>query len=385
MDVDWTLDCPILRHHNGTMKVGIYSTARRGETVWVADWTDSGGKRHRKFLPSEKSAKAHAASLAENVHRVGVEWLSLTPREQADAVAVAVKAKAAGVTLSDLWAKFGAAVDVPVKPLGEAIRECVLEKRKLGRRPAYVTALEYTLDRFSRGRESVHVASVTDADCRAWLDECRAAETRAAFQSRLSTFCAWCVQRGFLTANPCDRLGRVSIERKAPVILSPDQVDAALAWVAGWPDFHGYLVLGLFAGIRPDELQRLDWSMVDLARGLVTISEATSKVRRRRIVPLAPRALAILSQLLSPAKQLTGPIWPGTAITLRRRRRALARAIGFAQWPADLLRHTAASYMLARDHDAGKVARILGNSPGVLLTRYTELVGPEDAARFWAI
>jgi len=41
--------------------------------------------------------------------------------------------------------------------------------------------------------------------------------------------------------------------------------------------------------------------------------------------------------------------------------------------------------MMARDRDAGKVADTLGTSPAVLLTRYRELVGPEDAARFWVL
>jgi len=374
------LAVPIFEHQMSTMKVGIHSTVKNGRSVWVASWRDAQGKRPRKFFATREQAEKHAASIAEQSRLVGVAWLALTPKQQTDAVSVAVEAAELGVTIREVWDSYrSSGKAVPAKALMEAVRECVSEKRKLGRRPKYCDALEYTLARFATGQEKLPVAQIKKADLDAWLAQCRAPSVRASFQSRLATLFAWCVAQGYLTSNPCDRLGKVSLEQRAPVILTPEQVDAALAWLAVHEDFRAYLLLGLFAGIRPDELARLQWESIDLTRGLVTIDAATSKVRRRRIVPLAPRARALLPQVDPPR---SGPIWAGSPITLRRRRRALAVALGIP-WSADLLRHTCASYMMARDHDAGKVADVLGNSPGVLLTRYRELVAPEDAVKFW--
>ena len=59
--------------------------------------------------------------------------------------------------------------------------------------------------------------------------------------------------------------------------------------------------------------------------------------------------------------------------------------MGWPVWPQDLLRHTAASYLVARDGDAGKVALQLGNSAAVLLLNYRELVEKEDAAAFFEL
>lgn len=70
------------------------------------------------------------------------------------------------------------------------------------------------------------------------------------------------------------------------------------------------------------------------------------------------------------------------------RRRAVRRArihLGLAAWPQDVLRHTCASYWVAKIKDVGEVALELGNSPSVLLRHYRELVTGEDADRFWAI
>jgi hypothetical protein len=54
-------------------------------------------------------------------------------------------------------------------------------------------------------------------------------------------------------------------------------------------------------------------------------------------------------------------------------------------WPTDLLRHTAASYLLALHKDAGKVANMLGNSPQILLSHYHDPVTEADCKAFWQL
>jgi len=375
------------------MKASVSLCKVRGKPQWTVSWTDSRGVRHRSYHQTEESAQAAADDLRDNVARIGDAWRDLTSAQRADIVSVSHEIHAAGLTLREVWEAHRAAGRVVESvTLKEAINSCITEKRGLGRRPAYIAALEYTLGLFSADREAIPVASITTADCETWLSTKRNPSVRSSFQTRLSTLFAWCVHRGHITQNPVARIGKVSVEQRPPVILTPAQVDDGLAWVRG-RDIEPHFVLGLFCGIRPDELLRLRWESVDLRRGLVTIDAATSKVRRRRIVPIAPRALALLTtprdrsigeSIERSIEPRSGPIWPLSAQSLKRRRSELLRGAGLPQ-SADLLRHTCASYLMARDKDEGKVARILGNSPGVLLTRYTELVGPEDAALFWGV
>jgi integrase len=361
------------------VNVTTYQTRLRGKPVWVVAWSD-GALRRRAYRKTKKDADTLAVSMRGQADKYGGAWLILRPQERAELMRVYGEISEAGRTLAEVWDGYRAALPAASgKPLADVVRECLADKRAAGLRPAYLEALEYSWSRFVRGREQMPIPQVGAKDATAWLDsECRSASVRASMQSRLSTLFSWCVQRKLRRDNPIDELHSIKVDQKAPIILTPAQVDSALAWVDGWPDFRAYLVLGLFCGIRPDELLRLTWASVDIARGLVTIDAATSKVRRRRIVPIAPRALALLSP-----KSVSGTsIWPNSWITLKPRRRALAQHLGI-EWQADLLRHTAASYLMARDRDAGKVADMLGNSPGVLLTRYRELVSPEDAAKFW--
>jgi integrase len=70
---------------------------------------------------------------------------------------------------------------------------------------------------------------------------------------------------------------------------------------------------------------------------------------------------------------------------VRRFKRKARQALGLAAWPADLLRHTAASYLLALHDDVGKVAKMLGNSSAILLSHYHQPVKSEDCGQFWKV
>lgn len=101
---------------------------------------------------------------------------------------------------------------------------------------------------------------------------------------------------------------------------------------------------------------------------------AASKVRTRRLVRLEPRAVELLKH---------GGRLPVSRATRKRYQAFGCAVLGFEEWPKDILRHTAASYLIALKEDAGKVATMLGNSPKILLQHYHEIVRPEECAAFW--
>jgi len=144
--------------------------------------------------------------------------------------------------------------------------------------------------------------------------------------------------------------------------------------------FLGWLVLALLAGLRPEEADRIQWSSINLDTGTVTVDAAASKVRQRRIVHLMPSA----REWMKLARKFNSRL-PLPQPTRRRFLRRLRDHLGFKIWPKDVLRYSAASYWRAECQHAAKVAFELGNSVGVLLRHYRELVTKEEAERFWDI
>ncbi len=258
--------------------------------------------------------------------------------------------------------------------LGQAIRELIASKRAANRREIYIESLDHYLGRFAKSRESAPVSSVRVSDVELWLSQFKSSNSRQTWLNRISTLFSFSVRRGYIQANPCDRIDRITVDRKPPFVLSPDQAEKLLAMST--PLCRPYFILGLYAGVRPEELQHVTWENIDLDTGSVKLEH--TKTRRRRIVPLEPKPIALLKGCPSHS----GRIAP-SKITVRRLKRRISRAMGWPQWPQDLLRHTAASYLLALIGDAGKVATRLGNSAGVLLTHYHDPVKKSDCERFW--
>ena len=253
------------------------------------------------------------------------------------------------------------------------INELIAAKTNANRTCRYVTSLQYYLRQFAFGREGKPLSDFTLSDIESWLARYPSAYTRQTWLNRISTLFSFAVRRGFISQNVCDRIERITVDKKAPVILTPDQ--AALLMKACPTMVKPYFILAMFAGVRPEEVCRLDWKNVNLETGTVAIE---GKTRRRRIVKLEPIAL----RLLAAHPLRSGPVSPSRA-TLTRWKFKSRKTLGLERWPQDLLRHTAASYMLALHKDAGKVAMTLGNSASVLLSHYHEPVTEKAAAFFW--
>lgn len=365
-------------------KVAVRKVKRRGRIQWCVDRQEQ-GRRVREFFAGREAAEAHAVELRRQRSVAGAEWIRLSAAERAELIEVFAAARERGVGLRQVWQDWLARSAAPGvrMSLREAMRQCLAAKIAAGRRSRYVDDLEGALGRFVRGREERDLASVTRAEIQAHVDGVAALHSRATRLNRLSTLFSWAVRAGVLAENPCRRVERVTPEAKVPVILSPEQAHRALAWTrAEAPRHLAWLTLALLAGVRPEEAAKSDWSAIVLQAegGHVVIEAQASKVRWRRVVPLEALAVRWLREA-----QIVRAELPCVPQALKRFRRRLRDALGLTSWPADLLRHTAASYLLAHHQDAGKVAAMLGNSPGVLLRHYRELVTREQAARFWKL
>jgi integrase len=275
------------------------------------------------------------------------------------------------------------AEEVPkIISLSEAITLLLNTKRLCNCRKRYIDSLSAYLLQFARGREAARIDSFDVLKIEDWFAGRKEAHsTMASNIGRLSALFGFAERRGWIAKNPCKQLERIRIDRKAPKILSPVQARVIMTNVQRLkPHEMAFFALAVFAGVRPEELERITWSAINLDDGIVTIDAAASKVRRRRIMDLEPNALAWLR--LAHASDARLPVG---RMTRRRYLDYAERWLGFETWPQDCLRHTAASFLLAKHRNAPLVANRLGNSPSILLRHYQELVTSEDCLAFWSI
>jgi len=141
-----------------------------------------------------------------------------------------------------------------------------------------------------------------------------------------------------------------------------------------------FLAISGFAGLRSKELERLDWTEVQLERGFIELKRSKSKTGQRRLVPILPN----LAQWLGAYVQESGRVWLYGDSYLSRLKKQVAEEAGI-QWKHNALRHSFASYRLAQIQNANQVALETGHTVKVLFTNYRELVTPEEAKSWFEI
>ena len=140
------------------------------------------------------------------------------------------------------------------------------------------------------------------------------------------------------------------------------------------PDLLPAFALGLFAGLRPHEIARLDAGAIGAK--VIRVGAGVAKKRRLRLVDVAPALRAWLDAV---------PPISGRIPTSRARWRVVVSKSGVA-WSPDVLRHTFATMHHAAHEDAQRTALQLGHlGTAVLFDHYRALATREEAAAFWAL
>lgn len=138
------------------------------------------------------------------------------------------------------------------------------------------------------------------------------------------------------------------------------------------------LAIGAFAGVRSEELRRLDWGSVNLDEGFIEITAANAKLKRRRLINICPA----LRLWLAPHKQPSGPVFKFQNLTNQFEKAAQRAGIA---WKRNGLRHSFISYRVAQIKNFDEVAHEAGNSPQVIKTNYLKVTTEQEAKAWFAI
>ena len=135
------------------------------------------------------------------------------------------------------------------------------------------------------------------------------------------------------------------------------------------------------AGLRTQELLRLDWADLRRVPGHIEVTARKSKTRARRLVEICPA----LAAWLQPFRAMqTGPLWTGAEITWQQHFAALCDGLNVQRKPNGF-RHSFCSYHFARHSNENLTAAQAGNSPNMIHGHYKGLATKKEAEAWFAL
>ncbi len=262
--------------------------------------------------------------------------------------------------------------------IDEIVEKMIADAGKANRRPDTIAELRQRLGQFAVVYGDRQLTSITFEEVEQWIGEANSPRSRINRRRKLGQLFNFAIRRKWAEENLALLVTPPDYDDQEPGILSVEQCAHLLEHATKF-NLLPYITLGLFAGLRASELERMEWSKVKLAGRIITVDATASKVRSRRNVEINDTLAACLKL----CTKKSGPVV--NLVSFLDRRKSLAMAAGITDWPHNALRHSFGSYHLAMHNDDLKTAFQMGNSPTMVHRHYKALVTKSEAERFWAL
>jgi|SRR5271165_712165 len=157
-------------------------------------------------------------------------------------------------------------------------------------------------------------------------------------------------------------------------IVTPEETNALISCAP--EEVIPFFAIGLFAGLRVSEIEKLGWRHINLPGRTIDLSWFPTKTLQPRFVPICDK----LAGILEPLARAEGRVCPPN---LRRLRETAVRKAGFP-WKQNTCRSSFISYRLALIQDVSKVALEAGHDPQTLAAWYRKPIQKADAERYFS-
>jgi integrase len=334
----------------------------------IADYTR--GKRTLRTITSESKALEEAQRIARKISLGQVGAAEINHRQAASYATAVDHLKPTGDSLELAAARYAEAVKIlggnsaclleavrdyarrhpaslESKPVDDVVQELIAIKKSRGASDRYLGDLKSRLGRFADAFRT-SVSSVSRADIQSWLDDLPVGpQSYRNYRTVIHTLFEFCLARQYVMDNPVEGIEQPKVRQGDKAIYTPAEMKALLNGAER--DMIPFLAIGGFAGLRTNEIERLEWR--DVTDSSIIVTAGKAKTGSRRIVPMTENLKAILA----PFRDLSGMVWPKSHDDLYNAQQKLAQSVGI-KWKANGLRHSYASYRLALVQNEAQVA-----------------------------
>jgi integrase len=230
---------------------------------------------------------------------------------------------------------------------------------------------------------SSHICDLAPETLNKWLvSQPVNATTRNNIRRNLSVFFTFAVDNIWIENNPIRKVKPVNTKRLRAAtkvcIYTPEQAAAILLHADN--DLVPFFAIGMFAGLRTSEIERLDWRHILWDERLIDVEGGNSKTGKPRFVPMTDN----LAEWLVPYRNSHGEVAPHR--DERRRKRVRDRAGIPSKGMGNAMRHSYCSYHFNLHDDAPETSKNAGHmTPTQLFSNYHHRVKKTACERYFSI
>jgi len=356
---------------------------------YIVRYSEGGQRREKNFKikSGENGADAWAEKKREELENHGNMLESITQAERNAVIEFrelvsSLPRHAQSVTLSDAVKTYSKGIKERHKSVScSVVADKYISKLKIsGCSKRHIETIEGRVNRFNADYGDWLAYDVSSEIIDDFLISLNLApRTQINYRLAINGFFNHAIKMKATPTNPVKDAIKTKVLPSETGILNPKQVYSLLL-VADDRTLPA-LAISFFAGLRRSEIERLDWSEIDLEEGHIEVKARKSKSAQRRLVPISDN----LKSWLAPYEQLEGKVTLSPQI-FRKGFEKARKAAGITDYPHNAGRHSYASYHLAMHDDAGKLATSLGHpNPTMLYKHYRAIVKPKNAVIYWDI
>lgn len=358
------------------------SKNRSGKLSYQVDLGLVEGKRKRVSFPTNAEAKAYADQCRVIKANEGTGALTLSADIRMDAWKANQILAPHEVTILES-ARFYQKHVLAYKtaPLvKEVVQRYIDDCESRNLRPRTIDDLKHRLNSFASDFADVRLSEITLDELKEWVqDDEWEMRTRINYLTKLSQLYGYALKRKWVDSNLSEMVDRPKVDETTVEIFTVEQAECLLTHA----DEFGllpYISLGLFAGLRSAEMGRVNSKDINFAEKTIKIGADVAKKRAQRNVEMQEALLAWLEPCVEKLKQ-GGPI---VDRSFRPNMEQLKEAAGIQSWPSNGLRHSFASYHLAKFGSSDKTAFQMGHrSTDIVHRHYKALVPKSEAEKYW--
>ena len=354
---------------------------RSGRKAYVVDAGNfAGKKRFRQSFGTLTEARSFARTLAIQKQKLGHDLAGITLEHGCELVSALNLLSPLNISLIDAVRGYvNTHSHNHQKPTLREVSELLIQKsRRMNLREDSLRDLSQRLSPFLEEFGDKKPSEVEFEELRDWfLSQDWKPRNFINYRSKIGALFNFAKISGYVPENPVRRIDKPKLTAKSPEIYTTAEC-AQILRAAIELDVGPYVCLGLFAGLRPTELARLDWSSVKVEVNTLTIDGEIAKGRSRRNVTIEP----VLKEWLERFPGCRGAVVENYGF--RYKREKLVKKAGIDRWIQDGLRHSFATYHFARFGDSVRTSREMGHrGTDIFHNYYKALVSLGEAEEFW--